>query len=552
MTTLLRMRLAMVANRLRTMGIAGALKLSAVAVLILGFLLGEGGLIYLLIASLRDKEDLAPVFVLALVGRLLSLVFLLCLSMLFFSNVTASIATVYLSRDLDLLLSTPLPPSRVFLLKFAETLLNSSYMVVLFVTPILVATGLAFQAGPLFYLQVPLTLMLFILPPAAAGILLTMVLMRSLPAKRTQQALTAAGVLLGVSFVTGVRLLSPERLLRPTTTEDFQAILEALTFKAAPYLPSTWAGEMQLSVLTGAWDLAWRRLLPLAALAFGSVALTYAASTRLYFRGVTTSHEGGRRRAGGELRLDRPLGPAGREARLFFRDPAQWSQLLLLVALVVVYVFNITALPQDLLVVGVFVTVRDVVAWINVGLAGFVLAAVGMRFVLPSISAEGGAIWTIAASPLPRRRYVLRKLAFYLPPLVAFSLVLVALSGRALHVDAFVHVLSLATTVLVTSTLVILAVGLGAALPSFKLENPAQFVLTGGGVLYGVLSLFYVFAVVALEARPFFWHLLGAAGRMEPGSRAVWPYYAAIVALSVAVSAGSLWWGMRRFEKLEV
>jgi ABC-2 type transport system permease protein len=34
-----------------------------------------------------------------------------------------------------------------------------------------------------------------------------------------------------------------------------------------------------------------------------------------------------------------------KEWRLFFRDSTQWSQLVLLAVLVVVYVFNVRALP---------------------------------------------------------------------------------------------------------------------------------------------------------------------------------------------------------------
>src|SRR6185436_1458026 len=94
-----------------------------------------------------------------------------------------------------------------------------------------------------------------------------------------------------------------------------------------------------------------------------------------------------------------------------------------------------------------------------------------------------------------------------------------------------------------------MGIGLGAALPAFRLESPAQFVLTSGGILYGVLSLLYVVAVVALEARPFFWHVtsqsgLVETGAIEPGFGA--PYYGAIVLLSLAASMGSLGWGLRR------
>ena len=101
MATLLRMRLRMLGNHLRGFTWRAWLKAAMVSALTLGFLLGEGLLAVWLFGSLRGKEDLAAFFVVALGERLLSLVFLVSLSMLFFSNVTTSLATIYLSRDLD-------------------------------------------------------------------------------------------------------------------------------------------------------------------------------------------------------------------------------------------------------------------------------------------------------------------------------------------------------------------------------------------------------------------------------------------------------------------
>ena len=73
--------------------------------------------------------------------------------------------------------------------------------------------------------------------------MLTMTLMRYLPARRTHQMLTTVGILLAISFITMLRLVAPERLLGPTSTEDLRAILAALTVPAARYLPSTWAAD---------------------------------------------------------------------------------------------------------------------------------------------------------------------------------------------------------------------------------------------------------------------------------------------------------------------
>src|SRR5262249_48650334 len=78
-----------------------------------------------------------------------------------------------------------------------------------------------------------------------------------------------------------------------------------------------------------------------------------------------------------------------KEAKLFSRDATQWSQLLLLAALVVVYMINIKNLAIQLPMV------RWVVSFINLGLAGFVLAALSVRFLFPSVSMEGRAFWIV-------------------------------------------------------------------------------------------------------------------------------------------------------------
>ena len=74
-----------------------------------------------------------------LVIQLLNLLCLTFFSMLVFSNVITSISTMYMSRDLDLLVSSPIPVRDLFLSKYIVTIINSSWMAVLFSMPVFVA-----------------------------------------------------------------------------------------------------------------------------------------------------------------------------------------------------------------------------------------------------------------------------------------------------------------------------------------------------------------------------------------------------------------------------
>src|SRR5262252_1906992 len=86
-----------------------------------------------------------------LMGQLLHMIFLTFFSMLMFSNIVTSLSTIYLSSDLLVLMSSPLRLTNVFVSKFVQTLLYSSWMVCLFGLPIFIAFGQVQRATLLYY-----------------------------------------------------------------------------------------------------------------------------------------------------------------------------------------------------------------------------------------------------------------------------------------------------------------------------------------------------------------------------------------------------------------
>ena len=89
-----------------------------------------------------------------------------------------------------------------------------------------------------------------------------------------------------------------------------------------------------------------------------------------------------------------PVRPLGRslllkDVKVFLRDTTQWSQLILLAVLVVVYVFNIKFLP--LRGEGVTFFLQNVIPFVNLILAGFVLASIAARFILCLLSRSAPA-----------------------------------------------------------------------------------------------------------------------------------------------------------------
>ena len=101
-------------------------------------------------------------------------------------------------------------------------------------------------------------------------------------------------------------------------------------------------------------------------------------------------------RARAARRAQARAGPEG-DARSSSATPRSGRQLILLAVLVVVYVFNIKFLP--LKGEGITFFLVNVVPFLNLVLAGFVLASIAARFIFPGVSLEGPHALAAAVEP---------------------------------------------------------------------------------------------------------------------------------------------------------
>ena len=114
------------------------------------------------------------------------------------SATVASTAIAFFERgDLDLLLSSPIPPRRVLTVRCVGIALNSALLWILLITPFAVP-GLI--QGDLRWFGVYPVLVGLGLLAAAVGLMLAMALFRLIGPKRTRAAATVASAFIGVSF----------------------------------------------------------------------------------------------------------------------------------------------------------------------------------------------------------------------------------------------------------------------------------------------------------------------------------------------------------------
>jgi ABC-2 type transport system permease protein len=543
-------------NRLKQERSEGSGKFFLLALVALGFWAAVFGLSYRILRYIQSTSEVGV----PLAAKMLGIILLAFASLLLLSNLITALSTFFLAKDLDLLVSSPTDWLRLYLAKLGETLLHSSWMVALMAVPIFTAYGMVFKGGPLFPFVVLGALLPYFVLPCVIGSATTLILVNVFPARRTRDLLSLVAIGAAGGLVMLFRLVRPEQLARADGVRNLLDYLAVLKTPTSPFLPSEWATQMIMNWLERVGDPLPVALLWTTAPAF--VVLGAMLHGRLYHPGFTKAQEGaerfvrGRGWSGVMAKLFTRMPAARREfvlkdIRLFFRDTTQWSQLILLAVLLVVYVFNIKSLP---LFSGerVPVFLVSLVVFLNLGLAGFVLAAIAARFVFPAVSLEGKQMWLLRSSPLDLKALLWSKYWTGTIPLLILAILITFSTNVLLQASAFMMAVSLGTIVLLTFALSSLALGFGAFFPRFDTENAAQIPTGFGGMVYMMSAIVLLGLVLMLEATPVLGYLRAQLAGEEP-IPGPWMFgsLALVVVLCLTVTIVPIRMGLKRVEGME-
>jgi ABC-2 type transport system permease protein len=414
-------------------------------------------------------------------------------------------------------------------------------------------------------------LIAFVYIPVGLGAILCLEVMYRLPHRRRYvvalagMAAIAAGGWLFWSLVG-----RPESDL--LTPGWFQDILARLQLTEQRLLPSWWLSSGLLETARGAWTegLLFLALMISNALFCRQVAVWRAA--RIYRRAFSRAASVGGfrkpiRRAWLDRGLNRLLARLPRpvrlllikDLRLFRRDPVQWSQFVILFALLVLYFLNVRRFSYSMYYAGWV----SMVSFLNLAVVGLLMATFTTRFIFPMVSLETRRLWLLGMLPLRRETIVWSKFLFAVASLLFPCSLLVLTSDIVLRVSPAIVGTHLLTCALLCPGLSGIAVGLGARLPSLREESPSRIAAGFGGTLSLVLSTLYIVAVLLLTVLPcHFWLAVHAASRGAlPSAQAaplgawiqiwLWGGSGASVLLAVLATAIPLRIGCRAFRRLE-
>ena len=381
-----------------------------------------------------------------------------------------------------------------------------------------------------------------------------------------------AGAALGLaSLLVFVRPENADAINVSSEVRIFNQLLSHTRFSLNPFLPSAWMARAVVSWSGGLWREGGFFFLLLLSNALFGLTLGFEVASRYFYdswthafshRSERSIRKAGARRAA-RLRttlLERALGRLpprviGRpvraltlkDTRVFWRDPAQWTQVMIFFGLLSIYVLNLRNVASGFQ--NPFWT--TMISYLNLTACALTLSTLTTRFVFPQFSLEGRRLWIIGMAPLGLPKVLMQK--FWSSCLAATSITvgLMITSCCILKLNAGRIEYFVAAVTLISVSLCSMSVSLGAIFPNFKEDNPSKIVSGFGGTLCLVASFVYIVLFVTLLAfpasLPFTWPGLTAGGRhaFEAGAGA------ADLLLSAAAALGPMVVARRRLRNME-
>jgi len=461
---------------------------------------------YRMLSYFQQVEDFGDI----LAYKLLSMVLLIFFSLLIFSSIITALSKLYLSQDLSLLHTLPVPREKIFLARWLESTLDASWMVIAYTIPVLITYGVVYETGLFYYANILFAILPLVITASSLSALIVLVTVIILPAGRIRSVFIFIGLLVFIVLYIAFRMLRPERLVDPDAFATMLIYLESIGTPSSPLLPSTWAFDALKAALAGDLNTALFHDALSWSAAFFLISVNLVVARLIYFKGFSKTQAAVVRLFSSHKQKLRSVfaflpGPSRafivKEIKTFWRDQTQWSQIFLVVALIAIYLYNFSVLPLEKAPIKT-IYLQNLFSFLNMALAAFVLTSVAARFAYPSVSIEAQSFWIVQSGPISIRTFLWIKFFIYLVPLIILSEILIVATNILLHVTPFMMGLSTITLLVMTPGVIAMGIGLGAAYPNFSAENAAQSVTSFGGLMFMILSAAYIGAVTILEAGP--------------------------------------------------
>jgi ABC-2 type transport system permease protein len=477
------------------------------------FLLLSGGILGLMVffsikvfGFLYYQQEFPLYFKLFLSEKILMMIFLTMFLMLILSALISTLNIFFLSKDLPLLLTSPLRSRTVFTWKTLEVAASSALMVVFFAMPMLFAYSYYFAPTLVNIAAVGFVFLLFMASGVLIGILIGLIIPAFFSVKKLQPVLSLVSIVLISTIVIFLRILRPERFGNPAEINNLLEYMQGLGVKGFAWFPFYWIAKALNLIAQGdywGYGKAIGAFLVVILLLGGLLLFLQKKYYLRLFDKLNKGTPGTHRSGWGKPRIFKKKFQDystlwKKEIKTFFRSPDQWSQLLIIAAIVIVFILNMKGIPLP------HASVKNLIAYLNMGMAAFIVAGLNSRFTFTTIPMESPGIAHLMASPFEKKKLFHFKFLFHVIPQMVVGFVLFFTGDIALHLDAFTRIGGILYLAPALPFLTIQALYFSLRIQETVPLTPQHLVTSRSGISYMLWSAVYIVAGMIYFVRPFF------------------------------------------------
>lgn len=431
-------------------------------------------------------------------------------------NIIVAYSTLYKSEEVVFLMAKPIPPEKIFLIKFLDNFFYSSTNFLVILMAGILAYTHYFKINPLMTVIILLVDFLpFTFSAGMIGVLLLLIILRIATKIGLKPVIFVIGLFYSFSLIGFFRSMAPVRLANavlehyPNVNQYFSNLLPP----SIRLLPNQWLASSLFWLVKNDASQAVRYIFYQVGLCLGLFGLTIALGYHLYYKTWllvptlrTTRVE---KRVSSTIWMAKPslLSPPTeailkRDLLNFIREPSQIVHFAVMLILILIFISSVTHIN----LVGARTPQLQTLIFLTVfSFNAFLMAALALRFVFPLISLEGVTIWKLRSAPLAPSMILNLKLLPYLIVLLAV--------GESLNYFAcsrFAPVLNMVSaiaTALIGITLMALNFGMGGVYANFTEKSAIRLSSSQGATLGYLLSLIYLVITIAwlyLPTRSYF------------------------------------------------
>jgi len=436
-----------------------------------------------------------------LIVRLFSIGIIILTPAVILSSLFSGIYTLFESNEQEYIFKSPFDISRYYLFLLIKVCLHSSTFPILLFTTAIFALSKIQGYDYLLTIHVLLATTVFFFSLNFLLLSILTICFRFFKAAKFKEWIFTVLIISSVFLILLLRLSSPERLVETSSRMHFYKLISSMRLPVSPFSPPSWISQSIFSYidLDGSSYIFYSSLL----LIFGLLSCLFSlwVAKTSYFK----AWQNYRKEVLSKIKNNDRLYSKSilktlikKEYFSLKNDKIQFSQFILLLVMVIIYLFNLYSLKSKV----EFDIQYMFIIYFNIFFTIMITAALSTRFIFSSLSMEGKGIVHIL-SIISMKTLLKSKAIFYGVPLFLLSIILSMGGLFIIGSNLFITLFTLLNVTVLSIIIIYISLNYSLKYMDSNITSPDQMIFSYGAIKLMVV-IFVIASIVLTIELPFF------------------------------------------------